>query len=201
MTTYRVHVTREGDQWLADVPELDGASTYASNLTALDRFVREVIALAADLPDSDMPEIELDWAYDIGDQLVEQANALRAERVALATREQELEQATRALAIKLTSIRGFSVRDTGPLLGISHQRVSQITPAAERTGTPAARAPHKAAAKRTRKKASQLKVAAQTSKLAPLKIAPSQAAPRKITKRKGLTRRAATVDPPARKEP
>ncbi|GAB3950145.1 hypothetical protein GCM10029976_084380 [Kribbella albertanoniae] len=73
MTTYRVHVTREGDQWLADVPELDGASTYAGNLTALDRYVREVVVLAADLPDSAMPGLELDWTYNIGDKLVQEA--------------------------------------------------------------------------------------------------------------------------------
>jgi hypothetical protein len=164
MTAYRVHVTREGDQWLADVPELDGASTYASNLTALDRYVREVIVLAADLPDSAMPDIELDWAYNISDQLIEEANMLRAERAALATREHELERATRELAIKLTTVHGFSVRDTGPLLGISHQRVSQITPAAEHAGSPA---PRKAAVKRTRKKSGPLQVVAQTSAIRP----------------------------------
>jgi hypothetical protein len=197
MTTYRIHVTREGDQWLADVPELDGASTYAANLTALDRYVREVIVLAADLPDSVMPDLELDWAYDVRDELVEQANELRAERAALAAREHELEQATRALATKLTRARGFSVRDTGPLLGISHQRVSQITPAEDRTGTPvAAKAPRKQA-KRARKKAGRPKVAAQTSNLAPLRIAPREAAPTKPAK-KGLT--PAKGDPPGHKK-
>ena len=30
MATYRIHVTCEGAQWLADVPELDGASTFAT---------------------------------------------------------------------------------------------------------------------------------------------------------------------------
>ena len=55
--TYRVHVTRENGQWLADVPE-----------------------------------------------------------------------ATERLAILLTR-RGYSARDAGPLLGISHQRISQIRPA------------------------------------------------------------------------
>ncbi|WP_328522861.1 type II toxin-antitoxin system HicB family antitoxin [Kribbella sp. NBC_00359] len=154
MTTYHVHVTREGDQWLADVPELDGASTYASNLTALDRYVREVVVLAADLPDSAMPDLQLDWSYNIGgDQLVEEANALRAERAALAAREEKLEQATRALASKLTSVRGFSVRDTGPLLGISHQRVSQITPAEKRAGSLTPAAARQAAADPTPRKA------------------------------------------------
>lgn len=61
VTSYHVHVTREGDQWLADVPELEGSQTYASSLTALDRYIREVIVLGADLPDDAMNELALTW--------------------------------------------------------------------------------------------------------------------------------------------
>ena len=128
MTTYGVHVTREGDQWLADVPDLEGTQTYAPNLTALDRYVREIIVLAEDLPASATRDLLLDWSYDVGDHLVQQANALRAERAELAAKEKQLEQATRELAVKLTHDLGLSVRDAGPLLGISHQRVSQLRP-------------------------------------------------------------------------
>jgi hypothetical protein len=135
MTTYEVHVTREGDHWLADVPSLEGTQTYASNLTALDRYVREIIVLAADLPASATTGLVLEWTYDVGDQLVQQANALRAERAELAAKEKELEQATRELATKLTHDLGLSVRDAGPLLGISHQRVSQLRPA-DTSGSP-----------------------------------------------------------------
>lgn len=59
---YQVHVTREGDQWLADVPELEGTQTYAPNLTALDRYVREAIVLGADLPDEAMTRLELTYS-------------------------------------------------------------------------------------------------------------------------------------------
>src|SRR5690348_2206131 len=50
---YRVVVTREDGAWLADIPELAGAHTYARTLPALDRAVREVIVMAADRPDED----------------------------------------------------------------------------------------------------------------------------------------------------
>jgi predicted RNase H-like HicB family nuclease len=40
---YRVVVTREDSHWLADVPELQGAHTYARSLPTLDQAVREVI--------------------------------------------------------------------------------------------------------------------------------------------------------------
>ncbi|MGH3797310.1 MAG: helix-turn-helix domain-containing protein [Pseudonocardiaceae bacterium] len=77
---YRVIVTREDGVWPADVPEadvpeLEGARTYARTLPALDRAVREVVVMAAAL-------------------LVE---------------------------------RGLSVRDVAAILGISPQRVSQLT--------------------------------------------------------------------------
>ena len=59
--SYRVVVTREHDRWLADVPDLQGAHTYARSLPGLDQAVREVVVLAADLPDAAMPDIELDY--------------------------------------------------------------------------------------------------------------------------------------------
>src|SRR5947207_1472648 len=65
--SYRVVVTREDTHWLADVPELHGAHTYARNLPTLDQAVREVIVLAADLPDDAMPELVIDYDYHTGD--------------------------------------------------------------------------------------------------------------------------------------
>lgn len=138
MKTYQIQVTREGDQWLADVPQLEGTQTYAANLTALDRYVREIIVLGDDLPDSAMPDLQLVWSYNIGDQAGEEANRIREERAALAAKEKELEAATKAAAGKLIKDLGLSVRDAGPLLGISHQRVAQLHPAQKRPTAAAA---------------------------------------------------------------
>jgi len=60
---YRVAVTREDGHWLADVPDLQGAHTYARSLPGLDQAVREVIVLAADLPDEAMPKLVIDYDY------------------------------------------------------------------------------------------------------------------------------------------
>jgi predicted RNase H-like HicB family nuclease len=65
--TYRVVVTREDEQWLADVPELLGAHTHARSLPTLDQAVREVIVLAADLPDEAIPDLVLGYEYHTGD--------------------------------------------------------------------------------------------------------------------------------------
>jgi hypothetical protein len=62
-----VVVTHEDGQWLADVPDLQGAHTYARSLPRLDHAVREVIVLADDLPDEVMPELVIDYDYHTGD--------------------------------------------------------------------------------------------------------------------------------------
>jgi DNA-binding CsgD family transcriptional regulator len=125
--SYRVVVTREHSHWLADVPDLQGAHTYARNLPALDQAVREVIVLAADLPDEAMPELVIDYDYHTGDPELDttavEVRRLRRQAYELAaTAAAQTEQA----AIRLVA-RGLSVRDAAALLGISPQRVSQLT--------------------------------------------------------------------------
>lgn len=124
--SYRVVVTREGGQWLADVPELEGTHTYARHLSALDRYVREVVVLGADLPDDAMDEVELDYDFDTGDELIDREVAdLRRTRRALDAAERDLRQRTRTDVRELVA-RGYSVRDASLLTGVSYQRVSQL---------------------------------------------------------------------------
>jgi hypothetical protein len=124
---FRVVVTREDGQWLADVPELHGAHTYARSLPSLDQAVREVVVLAADLPDEAMPELVLDYDYHTGDPEPD-ATALEVRRL----RRQADDLAATATARTSPAAaqlvaRGLSVRDVAALLGISPQRVSQLT--------------------------------------------------------------------------
>ena len=63
---YRVIVTSEDGQWLADVPALAGAHTFASTLPALERHVREVIVLAEGLPQDAADSITLDLEFHPG---------------------------------------------------------------------------------------------------------------------------------------
>lgn len=126
---YEVVVTREDESWLADIPELEGAHTYSRTLRALDRAVREVIVLAADRPDEDMPLLRLDFRYHTGEATIDAAAAevrdLRARAGELST---EASRRTSTVAAELVA-RGFSVRDVAAILDVSPQRVSQITAA------------------------------------------------------------------------
>ena len=124
---YAVVVTREDGHWLADVPELAGAHTYGRSLPALDRAVRAVIVLAADLADEAMPGLVLDYSYDTGDPVLD-ATALEVRR--LRRQADELAAAVTARTAEVAAqlvVRGLSVRDVAALLGISPQRVSQLT--------------------------------------------------------------------------
>lgn len=124
---YLVEVTREGEDWLADVPGLQGAHTFARSLQTLDRYVREVIVLAADLPDDAADSLRLDWRIDTGDVVLDdQLEELRRERQRLNDARHRVEHDTAELAGHLGHA-GFSVRDVAVLTGLSRARAQQLT--------------------------------------------------------------------------
>lgn len=125
-TAYEVVITREGGDWLADIPSVPGAHTFARTLPALMKAVREVIVLM----DDDNPELEPDDItiiphYDIPDIDVSLARDVAIRRHDLAIAEANLAAETVKLAGVLSE--RYSVRDTAELLGISPGRVSQLT--------------------------------------------------------------------------
>src|SRR2546430_15129768 len=110
---YRVGVRRDPEDarfWLADVAGLDGAHSYARNLAALDRYVREVIVLAADLPDDAEAGLRLDWEYHTGDPALDrEAERLRQKRESVEAEARQLADQTATLARRL----GAQGRDSG----------------------------------------------------------------------------------------
>ena len=131
---YRVNVTREQGAWLADVPDVPGAHTFARSLSALQRNVREVIVLMTDRADDALDDFDLDVRYDVGDSSAAVAVARRARA--------EAEQAERASAEAIRQAvaelpASLSVRDVAALLGVSHQRVAQVRAEASRSRPPA----------------------------------------------------------------
>lgn len=124
--TYTVHVTREDRTWLGDVPGLTGAHTFASSLAGLDRAMREVIVLAADLPDEAEAAIDLTWDMsDVAPQAVEAAHVARARAANDRVRRQLVDQ-TRRLVLDLLG-QGWSARDVAVVLDLSPGRVSQLS--------------------------------------------------------------------------
>lgn len=123
---YTATVTREDDYWLATVNGLAGAHTEARTLSMLDTAIREVIVLAADLPDEAMQDLTIDYEFQTGEPVIdEQATEVRHERHELEQRDREVTAHTEAI-VRWAAENGYSVRDTAVLTGISHQRVSQV---------------------------------------------------------------------------
>lgn len=122
--TYKVTVTREAGSWLADVPDVPGAHTFARSLEGLDRSVREVIILMDDLDDD--ADFEVVYDYQLDDDILLEAARVGRERSEAAMKEAVIQASTAKIVRELTTC-GYSVRDSAHLLGITPGRVSQLS--------------------------------------------------------------------------
>lgn len=121
MTRYTAHVQPVGRLWHIEVPAVERVTQA--------RSAREIATMAADLieamTDGPVRADEIDVIYELPSdvqQHIERAQTARAEEER-ARRTANQEQ--KAAAQMLSSL-GFSRRDTGAVLGISHQRVQQL---------------------------------------------------------------------------
>lgn len=122
--TYAVEVTREGRWWMIEVPEIDGL-TQARRIDEIEAMTRSLIATIEDVLPSSI-EVNI-TSVKLGDvdalAVAQRVKDLRAQAVAA---EAQANAEARAAALTLTS-KNAPVRDVGTLLGVSHQRVSQLT--------------------------------------------------------------------------
>jgi hypothetical protein len=115
-TAYDVRVTREGGAWLADVPAVEGAHTYARSLPGLTKSVREVIILMNDLDDD--TDIDLCLNFYGTDQVIHEAVRVGQQRRAIAEQEAAVMASTASSVTDLIKV-GYSVRDVAELLHIT----------------------------------------------------------------------------------
>ena len=120
--TYTARVRRSGRWWAIDVPELPGVYSQARRLDRVEPMARDAIALFLDVdPATFDVHLETNLPSDLR-QDVDEVGRLRAEADRL---QAESSGAMRRLTHELLG-RGLSVRDAAEILGISHQRVSQL---------------------------------------------------------------------------
>jgi predicted RNase H-like HicB family nuclease len=121
--SYRAVATRSGDWWAITIPQLPGAFSQCKRLDQAEATAREVIALMLDIDTAAVGVIEVD--VEVPDHISEELVTLRrSERMAEDAR-QAAAHAQRRAAERLRA-SGLSVRDIGHILGVSHQRVSQV---------------------------------------------------------------------------
>lgn len=133
MTTYSVTATRHEEWWAlhADVP---GTSvwTQCRRLDQAEAVAREAISLALDEP---ADSFDVDVTSTIEDGLRARVAAARA-LSRLADRAQQAATLMNVQAARTLRDQGLSVRDTGALMSLSSQRISQLVPGAVETEEP-----------------------------------------------------------------
>ena len=121
MTTYTVTAERSGKWWVLQADELPGAITQVARLDQADQ-IKEAIAFVGKLPESEV-EIRLR-------PVVSEAVTRRLEQVRELRARADAAKAAAALewsqVAKVLSSEGFTMRDVGTILGISHQRAQQL---------------------------------------------------------------------------
>jgi predicted RNase H-like HicB family nuclease len=120
--TYTARVRRGGAWWAIDVPELPGVYSQARRLDRVESMARDAIALFLDVDPATLEiRVETILPSDLRRD-VDVVGRLRADADRL---QAESSGALRHLTHELLG-RGLSVRDSAIILGISHQRVSQL---------------------------------------------------------------------------
>jgi hypothetical protein len=120
---YEVNVTRDGRWWMIEVPAIDGL-TQARRVSEIEDQAKSLIATMLDVAAS---EVEIEVASVMVGEVDALALATQVREARRAAAEAE-EQAAKAMSGAVTALVGEQapVRDIGELLGVSHQRVSQL---------------------------------------------------------------------------
>lgn len=123
-TAYVRRVTR----WEISVPDLKRAITFAKRFDKAEKKARKVIALRLDVPEDT-------FDVTVSPELPDEVNAMLTE-VAEARQAAEYAEATAAAAVLqaatvLTQEHGLTMRDAAALLGVSQERIAQLTEGVE----------------------------------------------------------------------
>lgn len=122
--TYQVRVSRENQWWVAEVDGMPAAATETRRLADLDAEVRDLLAGLLEV-DEESLTIHYDFSQAFGTTAAEAWEQFVTERDELYRRQQQLEH-DRSAIVRTLRDHGVSTRDVGKLVGLSHQRVSQL---------------------------------------------------------------------------
>ena len=121
--SYRAECRRVGDWWAISVPELPGVFTQARRLDQTEEMARDAIATMLNVP---APSFDVVVAWEVPRGLGDEVETARTLREAAEHAQRDAGVAARAVSAKLVNQAHLTVRDIGTLLGMSHQRVSQL---------------------------------------------------------------------------
>jgi predicted RNase H-like HicB family nuclease len=121
--SYQVDVVRSGNWWSITVPALTGVFSQAKRLDQVEAMAREAIAMMLDVDEASVGDINV--VVTPPANVVDLLERLKVS-VETATEATQAAAEARHQAAKLLRDEGLPMRDVGELIGVSHQRVSQI---------------------------------------------------------------------------
>lgn len=125
MHRYKVEVTRDGRWWMIHIPEIDGL-TQARRIGEIEDMACSLIAISTDTPLSEIGvQVASITVPGIGD-IAHTAHRIEHLRHQAEELEAKAADAAKQYARELTR-EGVPVRDAASLLGVSPQRISQLT--------------------------------------------------------------------------
>jgi predicted RNase H-like HicB family nuclease len=122
--TYTVQCRRVGDWWAIDVPDVPRLHTQARRLDQVESMAREAIALLLDIPED---SFDLVLKPVLPRPLQAEVARVRRLREKAESIQREATAASADVVLDLASKGHLTVRDIGRILGISHQRVDQLS--------------------------------------------------------------------------
>ena len=125
---YRAAARRSGQWWAVTVPELRGVFTQARRLDQVAEMAREAVALYLDV---DPGDIRITVEPVLPDRAANSVATLQRARREAQRATDELAAAQAAAVRELVGMERLSTRDAAAVLGISHQRVSQLSRTAD----------------------------------------------------------------------
>lgn len=126
--TYRVRYEHDSNgRWFVRCPDVPGAHSHGRTLASARNNIREAIALVLDLPDGS--PLTLDEEFELDDlevkEALDHARQLRKQVMKLDARSRTA--TLTAIATVKNSDESLSMRDLADLVGLSHQRIQQIS--------------------------------------------------------------------------
>jgi predicted RNase H-like HicB family nuclease len=144
VSTYKVVYERdESGSWIADVPSVPGCHSYGRTIEQARERVRE----ALDLWVRDASSAYLVDDVRLPSRLRASVKRAHAERKKAEEQHQRAQRSAAQAATELTRDMHVSLRDAGEVLGLSRQRIQQLTARTPRKKTTAKRSVRKATAK------------------------------------------------------
>lgn len=114
---------RSGDWWAITVPEVEGVFSQARRLDQVALQAADAVATMLDIEPAD---VEVTVVPDVANEATAAAVAAALEASQAATAAAAVASSSTRAAVARLQGAGYSTRDVAALLGISHQRVSQL---------------------------------------------------------------------------